>query len=504
MNLRSFLFLLLLAPVAFSAKKPADILEYSAFPDTTNNFAEASFSCLVPHSEPKAILFLAGGTDSDARPWLNDPRWRIFAEKERLVLVAACLRGAGEAYEVASGGSGQALLDAIAAFAKQSGRPVLERLPLIMYGHSAGAQFGFNFACWKPKRVRAIVCVKSGPLQKPPRERVPAFSALFIVGERDEPGRVREVARAFASGRSAGASWCLAVQPKAGHGSEGCRDLAEEFIEAINSATPDRGEYADVSAPDNLRTNTTTTRADSNWSWLPNASFARAWRGFAKGVPLPRLLTLPDDVASKQLSWRPIAALPDHVEGSKERVRFEYMVSLPEARTAITEAKVTASTPAITAIATRRSDHEWIVTGECDFREMPLGPFKSQLRAQLTTASGAIVSGDFSLFTRITGPVSVSPSSLYYGVIHRGRTEVFQVDLRAEDGHNIRSCEAVSSDPQFISVALTPSDRPDHYHVSYTIASGTRVGTRHGQIEFTVQTDRQHLIVVPYYGFVQK
>lgn len=206
---RLTLFILTLISESVFAAGGAKVLEYAAHPDATNNFAEASFSCLTPLEQPRGILFLAGGTDSDARPWLADPHWRALAERERLVLIAACLRGAGEAYEEASKGSGQALLDAIAAFAKQSGQSTLPRLPLILYGHSAGAQFGFNFACWKPERVRAIVCVKSGPLPEPPRGVSPTFAALFIVGERDQPGRIREVARSFAFGRFLGAPWCL-------------------------------------------------------------------------------------------------------------------------------------------------------------------------------------------------------------------------------------------------------------------------------------------------------
>ena len=494
-------FFALISESVFAAVGSVKVLEYSAHPDTSNNFAEARFSAVIPSVQLRGILFLAGGTDSDARPWLNYAHWRELADKEHLVLIAAFLRGAGEAYEVASRGSGQALLDAIATFAKEGGRPELNQLPIIMYGHSAGAQFGFNFACWKPDRVRAIVCVKSGPLPEPPRGVSANFAALFIVGERDQPGRVREVARSFAAGRSKGARWCLALQPNAGHGAEGCRDLAEAFIQAINSAAPERPRYAELAASDNLQTTATT---DSNWSWLPNDPFSQVWRGFVKGVLLQHLLTLPDEEPPKQLSWRPITPLPERVDRSKERVKFEYAVSLPENRASITGAKVTASSPAISATATRRADREWSIAGECDFRQMPLGPFKSQLQVELVMAEGTRKRGDLSLYTRLTGPVSVSPSSIYYGVIARDATVAIDVAVRGDEQHPIRSCEAVSSDPQFLSAAVSPSEKSGEYRAKCTIQSGSRIGARHGRVTFRIKADIEYLITVPFYGFVKK
>ena len=183
-----FSLLLLFALPALSDEAKRQLLEYSAFPDRSNNFAEASFSCRLPKHPALGILFLAGGTDCDARPWLLDPRWQALADSERLVLIAACLRGAGEAYEVASKGSGQALLDAIDTFARKSGRPDLSSLPVTLYGHSAGAQFVFNFACWKPERVRAIICLKSGPLACPSRHHL----HHEIGGRTLLPGRARQ------------------------------------------------------------------------------------------------------------------------------------------------------------------------------------------------------------------------------------------------------------------------------------------------------------------------
>lgn len=474
--------------------------EYAAYPDASNNFAEASFSAVIAPVSPRGILLLLGGTDSDSRPWLSDPRWLAFAEREQFILMGACLRGVGEAYEIASKGSGQALLDAIAALAKQTKRPEFTQLPLVIYGHSAGAMFGFNFACWKPERIRAILCVKSGPLSEPPQGMVPLFPALFIVGERDHPGRVRTVAQSFAAGRSNGAPWCLALQPNGGHGSDGCRDLAEAFVSAVISPNSEGASYAELAAPDKIQAGAT----DPNACWLPNASFAQTWRSFVKGLPFQSLLTLQEETTAKQLKWRPIIPLPETVDHATQRVGFEYAIFLPDDQTAIKEVKVTASHPAIMTTTTRLSDHEWNVVGECDLINLPLGSFESHLQAEMLTATGSSQKEKVKLFTRLNGPVSVTPASHYFGVVSRDTTADINLVLRSKSGHPFRSCEVVSSDPGFLKTSVAPSEKPDEYRAKCTIHSGSRIGEKFGRLTFRVFTEREYFITVRFYGFVKK
>jgi pimeloyl-ACP methyl ester carboxylesterase len=494
----------LISETGFAASFPAKPLEYSAQPDATNNFAEASFACVLPSQNPRAILFLAGGTDSDARPWLNDARWRALAEKERLVLIAACLRGAGEPYELASQGSGQALVDAIASFAKLGACLELTRLPLILSGHSAGAMFAFNFACWKPERVRAIVGVKSGPISMPPLLGMPRFQGLFIVGERDAPGRIRTVAQTFTAGRAMGAPWCLAFQPNVGHDFENCRPLVEAFIEAVDSTTPQRSSYAELSAPNNLSLAKTSAATNPNSTWLPDAPFSQAWRGFVKPVELQHLQSLADDPPQRQLSWSSITTLPDPFDVSRPRATFEYLVSRPDDSASMTQATVKPSNPAISATITRRSSREFSVAGECDFRRMPLGPFKCEFQVELLTASGVRECSEFTLFTHLTGPISISPPSLYYGVIPRNTTTEFELTLRSEPTHPIRSFEAISSDPAFLNAAIAPSKTSHEYMVKCFLRSGARVGEKNGHLTLRVEADHPYLIDVPFYGFIKK
>lgn len=496
------LILVVISGCGFAADAGRTVFEYSARPEKSNNFAEASFSCIFPRDKPLAILFLAGGTDFDARPWLNDSRWQTFAESAHLILIASCLRGAGESYEVASGGSGQTLLEAIVAFAGQSGRSEINGLPLILYGHSAGAQFAFNFACWKPERVRAVIGVKSGPLPQPTFRKAPPFRALFIVGERDLAGRVREVARAFAAGRSVGAPWCLADQPNAGHDTQGCRELAEAFIRTVCTANTDRAGYVPLARPNQRLT--TRGRTDPAYSWLPGPPFYQAWRGFVRDTSLPQLLTLPEEPPQDQFSWEAITPLPPRVAPSPTPVKFAYVVSLPSHSTAITPIGIKTSNPAIHAMILPRSAKECTVVGDCDLRGIQGGPLKCELEIEIQTPAGIRKRNTHSLFTQVAGPISASPSSLYYGVLPRETTAEFGFTLRSDATHNIRSCELTSTDPQFLHATITPSEHADGYRVNCTIHSGSRIGPKNGRLTLRIEADQEYIINVPFFGFVQK
>ncbi|NJK93465.1 MAG: alpha/beta hydrolase [Blastochloris sp.] len=105
-------------------------------------------------------MVLVPGTDGDARPWLREARWIKYANEENFVLVACYFRGDGaKAYDHAAGGSGQALLNQLDVVRKKQGWP---DLPVLVLGHSAGAQFAFQLARWNPQRVKAYVGIKAG------------------------------------------------------------------------------------------------------------------------------------------------------------------------------------------------------------------------------------------------------------------------------------------------------------------------------------------------------
>jgi pimeloyl-ACP methyl ester carboxylesterase len=414
------------------------------------------------------------------------------------------MRGGGEDYVDASGGSGDALLEALASFAQQSGTPGLARVPLLLYGHSAGAQFAFNFALWKPDRVLGIVCIKSGPLSRERVTQAPRFPALFIVGEHDEPGRVREVAKAYAIGRSRAAPWCLALQPNAGHGFEKCQDLAGSFMRSINVGRL-RANYRELAAPARpLETSAGVTK-DPHRCWLPDAEFSREWRRFVKRASLPHLESLPEPAPAPPLIWRAISPLPVAVEHSAAQVGFSYEVALPLPDHQIVDVSVATSHPAFRVQAFLTPAKKWRISGRCDLKDIPLGPLKTHLSADIRLEDGTAMQGELPLFTRVTGKVSVSPVSLYYGVLARDTKVPLDLVVRSEDGLQIRSVSTISSDPAFLSVSETKRGRSGDYAVKCIVRAGARVGQRSGKIILKVTaSEQEYQLTVPYYGFVKK
>lgn len=158
----------------------------------------------------------------------------------------------------------------------------------------------------------------------------------------------------------------------------------------------------------------------------------------------------------------------------------------------------------ITAAAKKIDDGTWSVSGEIDMRDLPLGPFKRHLPVRLVATDGTRIHADRSLFTRVTGPVSVSPPFVYYGVVPRNQRSVFRIEIQAEAGTAIRSCTAASSDPRFLSVEISPTDDPNRYQAECTLNSAGRIGARNGKLTFVVDTGRKHHLIVPFYGFVKK
>ncbi len=131
------------------------------------------------------------GSNGDGRGDVDDPVWQAFAKKQRLALLGVRLtdkphdQPVNEQYANASEGSGQALLDALAAFATKSHRAELAAAPLLLWGMSAGGEFNYEFVAWRPERVIGFIVNKGGiyftALTSPAARRVPGL--LFIGGK---------------------------------------------------------------------------------------------------------------------------------------------------------------------------------------------------------------------------------------------------------------------------------------------------------------------------------
>ncbi len=215
------------------------------------NFAVAAFRCWHP-PEVKVLrgaAVLVPGSNADGRSQVDDPFWQSFARRHEFALVGCFFKDHPhenmniEEYARAGNGSGQALLDAVTNFADSSGHSELATAPLVLWGQSAGGEFNYEFACWKPERVLAFVVNKGGYYfthLAPSAAR--ALPGIFFIGAKDLEFRIKSIEGIFAINREAGAKWKLVIERDAGHELGKTPQLAAEFFDEVITApsTPPR------------------------------------------------------------------------------------------------------------------------------------------------------------------------------------------------------------------------------------------------------------------------
>jgi hypothetical protein len=192
-------------------------------------------------------------------------------------------------------GSGQALLDAISHFAQESGHPELTNSPLLFWGHSAGGQFNYEFACWKPERVIAFVVNKGGfyytALASKGTRDVPG---IFYTGEKDMDSRRFIVKGIFSINRRLGANWTFAEEPGVGHEPKQARQLTGLYFDEIiplrlRFLSDSTSQIVPIQEHSGLIGDIKTgefkpyyhiPESDGSTTWLPSAKFAEDWSAF--------------------------------------------------------------------------------------------------------------------------------------------------------------------------------------------------------------------------------
>ena len=203
------------------------------------NFSLAAFRWWQPPETRHlaGVLVLVPGSNADGRAQVAEAFWQEFARQHHLALVGCCLQDHPhenqniECYARAHDGSGQALLDALAYFAQAGAPPEAATAPLLLWGHSAGGEYNYEFACWRPDRVAAFVVNKGGYYfthLAPAATR--AVPGIFFIGGRDETFRNQSIQGIYAINRQAGAAWKLVVEPEAGHELGQTREIAAAFF----------------------------------------------------------------------------------------------------------------------------------------------------------------------------------------------------------------------------------------------------------------------------------
>jgi dienelactone hydrolase len=283
------------------------VLDEAAAPG--NNYDKAEFRLWCPNNSGllRAVLVLVPGSNGDGRPEVEDPVWQAFASRQRLALVGCRFTDKQheqsfiEHYVDASRGSGQALLDALAAFAVRSKHPELAGAPLLLWGMSAGGEFNYEFVAWKPHRVVAFVVNKGGiyytALASNEARNVPG---ILFVGGKDLEFRTSTIVGLFSVNRRAGALWALAEEPGAAHVVGRSRDMAAIFFEdvlglrigeslldeknsgAMKPVTEKSGFLGDFKSKTFQAVGEVPNYPTS---WLPTVRVARAWQALLTEKP---------------------------------------------------------------------------------------------------------------------------------------------------------------------------------------------------------------------------
>jgi poly(3-hydroxybutyrate) depolymerase len=275
------------------------------------NYDKAEFRLWMPtgSASVRGTLVLVPGSNGDGRAMAEDSVWQAFAAAHHLAIVACHFTDKPhdqnfiEEYVNVSRGSGQALLDALTRFGVRSNHPELNGAPLLFWGMSAGGQFDYEFAAWKPERVIAFVVNKGGiyytALTSQATRNVPA---MLFVGGKDLEFRTNTIVGLFAVNRRGGALWALAEEPDVAHVVGRSRDLSIIFFDDVlplrlgedgvgggplKELDRTSGLIGDLKAK-TFRPSGSDAAPGFPTAWLPTARVARAWQAMSTGAPFER------------------------------------------------------------------------------------------------------------------------------------------------------------------------------------------------------------------------
>ena len=276
------------------------------------NYDKAAFQLWYPDGTVTiaGVLVLLPGSNSDGRIMVEDTIWQNLARRNKFALLGCFFTDRPhknmdiEEYINVKEGSGDALLLILTRFAEKSGHAELSKVPLLFWGFSAGGEYSYEFACWKPERVIAFIVNKGGiyytALASEETQNVPA---IFFVGQNDLEFRTIVVKGIFTANRRFGALWTFTDEPDLGHAIGKSQQMAALFFNEIiplrlpNKEQPQNDEIllqrlsensgliGDLKTP-KYEEYATWKKQGYPTSWLVNTKVANAWMLLSKVKPL--------------------------------------------------------------------------------------------------------------------------------------------------------------------------------------------------------------------------
>lgn len=263
--------------------------------ENVRGLTNADFRIWLP-SDSEAIrgmIVLVPGANGDGRGQATDRFWQDLAQEIGFGLIACFFKDENKEstnYSHAHNGSGAAVLAALDAAAEEWDRQELKSVPLLLWGHSAGGQFNYNFACWRPQRTLAFVVNKGGfyyDTAASPATR--ATPAILFMGSRDTEVRNQNITKLFQTYRSRGALWALCEEKDTGHDVGKSREIARTFFKSVVAVRMDgagaaMGKLDETSGwlgdPSNGEISTASSFSGNKRraSWFPDEATALAWQ----------------------------------------------------------------------------------------------------------------------------------------------------------------------------------------------------------------------------------
>jgi len=280
------------SPVSPAAPEPTVPLGPWDYSTKVSGMDNVDFRIWLPDANTpvRGMIALVPGSNGDGRAQATDKFWQDLAGELGFGLIACFFKDSttgGSGYCYAARGSGAALLEALEAFGKEHSRPEMKTVPLLLWGHSAGGQFNYNFACWKPQRTLGFVVNKGGFYYDTPcTTATRAVPAMLFIGGKDTEVRMTNITKLFDDNRARGALWALCVEPNSDHGVGNSREVTRTFFRSV---VVTRLKGADMAKLD----------ADAGWlgdlqeltiapaskfkgnirkaAWFPDEATAQAW-----------------------------------------------------------------------------------------------------------------------------------------------------------------------------------------------------------------------------------